>query len=104
MKLFLAPSAGHLLRSLVRYDVPMGRFETFSFADQERGYRLKEEVKGRPVGIVACILPDPRSLFDLMALHRLLCDNGAARIDLILPYLVMHVKTVRIERGKPASA
>ena len=33
------------------------------------------------------MLPAPESLFDLLALHRLLLENGAAEITLIIPYL-----------------
>ena len=65
----------------------MGRHDTFLFADRERGYRLREEVRGERVAVIACVLPDPESLFELRALHRLAHENGAARIDLIIPYL-----------------
>ena len=37
--------------------------------------------------IIASVLPAPESLFDLLALHRLLLENGAAEIELIVPYL-----------------
>jgi ribose-phosphate pyrophosphokinase len=44
-------------------------------------------VRGERVAVIACVLPDPESLFELRALHRLAHENGAARIDLIIPYL-----------------
>lgn len=39
------------------------------------------------MAIIASVLPAPDSLFDLLALHRLLLENGADRITLIVPYL-----------------
>jgi ribose-phosphate pyrophosphokinase len=87
MKLFLAHSAEHLRPSLEKNGIPVGRYETFFFADHERGYRLQEDVEGGRVTLIACILPDPGSLFELNALHRLAHENGATRIDLIIPYL-----------------
>ena len=53
MKLFLAHSAEHLRPSLEKNDVPLGRHDTFFFADRERGYRLREEVQGKRVTIIA---------------------------------------------------
>ena len=87
MKYYLTDSAEHLRSSLVRHGCAIGRYEVSAFADQERRYRLKGEVAGQSVAIVASVLPAPESLFDLMALHRLLKENGAAEIALIVPYL-----------------
>lgn len=87
MKYYLTDSTEHLRSSLLRHGCAVGRYEVSAFADRERRYRLKGEVTGQPVAIVASILPDPGTLFDLLALHRLLRENGAAEIDLIVPYL-----------------
>lgn len=87
MKSFLTDATGHLRPSLKRHGCTIGRYKTSAFADRERRYLLKEEVKGESVAIIASVLPAPESLFDLLALHRLLLENGAARIDLIVPYL-----------------
>jgi ribose-phosphate pyrophosphokinase len=87
MKLFLAYSAEHLRLSLEKNGISVGRHDAFLFADRERGYRLGEEVRGERVTVIACVLPDPGSLFELRALHRLAHENGAARIDLVIPYL-----------------
>jgi ribose-phosphate pyrophosphokinase len=87
MKLFLAHSAEHLRRFLEKHEVPIARHERFFFADQERGYRLREKVKGKRAAIIACVLPDPESLFELLALHRVIRENGATRIDVVIPYL-----------------
>jgi len=87
MKLFLAHSAEHLRRFLEKHEVPIARHDRFSFADQERGYRLRERVRGKRAAIIACVLPDPESLFELLALHRVIRENGATRIDVVIPYL-----------------
>ena len=65
----------------------MGRTEFYTFADGEKGYRLKDGVEGESIGIIGSILPDPKSLFDLMALHHLARENGAVETNLIVPYL-----------------
>jgi ribose-phosphate pyrophosphokinase len=87
MKIFLTDSTEHLRPSLLRQGHTPGRYETFLFANRERGYRLKGEVQGQPAAIIASVLPAPDSLFDLLALHRLLLENGADRITLVVPYL-----------------
>jgi ribose-phosphate pyrophosphokinase len=87
MNYYLTDSTEHLRSPLLRHGCALGRYEVSVFADRERRYRLKGEVTGQAVAIVASILPDPETLFDLMALHRLLKENGAAEISLIVPYL-----------------
>ncbi len=87
MKLFLTESTRHLRRSLINQGSDIGRYETYAFADGERGYRLKEDVRGKSAAIIASVLPDPGSLFDLMALHCLLRENGTRERALIIPYL-----------------
>jgi ribose-phosphate pyrophosphokinase len=87
MKYYLIDSTAHLRSSLVKHGCAVGRYEFSVFADRERRYRLQEEVTGQSIAVVASILPSPESLFDLLALHRLLRENGAAEIALIVPYL-----------------
>lgn len=87
MKFFLTNTTAHLRRSLAKQGHAVGKYQIAAFADQERRYLLKEEVAGQPAAILASILPAPESLFDLMALHRLLSENGAGPIALIVPYL-----------------
>ena len=87
MKLFLASSSKHLRPSLVKQGRAIGDYETYTFADQERGYRLKEDVQGKSIALIASILPAPESLFELLALYRLIVENGAAETVLIVPYL-----------------
>jgi ribose-phosphate pyrophosphokinase len=87
MKLFLADSAKHLRQNLKKYGCEIGRYESYAFADGERGYRLRENVRGDSIVIVASILPSPESLFELLALHRLASENGARETRIIVPYL-----------------
>lgn len=87
MKSFLTDSTRHLRSSLVRRGWAIGRYKSSVFADRERGYLIQEKVTGQSVAIIASVLPAPESLFDLLALHRLLLENGAAEIALIVPYL-----------------
>ena len=87
MKTLLTESTRHLRASLVRHGWTIGRYESSVFADQERRYLLKGEVPDGSIAIIASVLPAPESLFDLLALHRLLVENGATEISLIVPYL-----------------
>lgn len=87
MKSFLTDATKHLRPSLTRHGCAIGRYRCSAFADRERRYLLQEDVKGKSIAIIASILPAPESLFDLLALHRLLLENGAAEIDLVVPYL-----------------
>lgn len=87
MKLFLADSAKHLKQSLKKIGCEIGQYESYAFADGERGYRLKENVRRKWVVIVASILPNPGSLFEITVLHRLALENGARGTTLVIPYL-----------------
>jgi len=87
MKLFLADSAKHLKKNLKKIGCDIGQYESYVFADGERGYRLRENVRGKWVVIVASILPNPGSLFEITALHRLALENGAGGTTLVIPYL-----------------
>jgi ribose-phosphate pyrophosphokinase len=87
MKLFLTHSTEHLGRPLRKLACNVGRYETYTFADGERGYRLREKVNRRSVAIIASVLPNPESLFELTALHRLAIENGASKTVLVIPYL-----------------
>lgn len=86
-RFFLTHSTKHLRRSLEKQGVNIGQVDSFAFADGERGYRLKERVKRKSVVIIASILPDPESLFELMVLLRLALENGARKTTLVIPYL-----------------
>jgi ribose-phosphate pyrophosphokinase len=102
MKYYLTDSTAHLRSSLLKHGCAIGRYEISVFADRERRYRLKGEVTGQSVAIIASVLPAPEALFDLLALHRLLRENGAAEIDLIVPYLG-YARQDRPVRGGEAS-
>jgi ribose-phosphate pyrophosphokinase len=87
MKVFLTHSTQHLRRSFKTYGCDIGRYETYTFADRERGYCLREKVNRKSVATIASVLPNPESLFELMALHRLIVENGARETILVIPYL-----------------
>jgi len=87
MKIFLTRFASHLQRPLRKHGLSLGKTELYTFADGELGYRLKDDVEGESIGVVGSILPNPQSLFDLMALHHLVGENRAKETNLIVPYL-----------------
>ena len=87
VRFFLNDSTGHLRSSLLKRGHAIGRYDSSRFADQERRYLLRKDITGKSVALIASVLPAPESLFDLLALHRLLLENGAAEITLIIPYL-----------------
>jgi len=87
MKWFLAPSTVHLRDTLVERGEALGGYETVRFADGERSYRLTEDVRGQAVTLIASVTPDPISLFDLLALFRLLGENGSHTPSVVIPYL-----------------
>src|SRR3990172_6235501 len=87
MKWFLTPSTAHLRDPLVERGAALGGLETVRFSDGERGYRLTEDVNGQAVTLLASVTPDPASLFDLLALFRLLGENASQTPSLVIPYL-----------------
>jgi len=105
MKFFLTHSTQHLRRSFKRCGCDIGRYETYTFADGERGYRLKEKVNNESVAIIASILPNPESLFELMAPHRLANKKMVqARRSWSSLISVTHDKTGRVNPARGASA
>lgn len=87
MKWFLTPSTVHLRDTLVERGQALGGYETIRFADGEHSYRLTEDVNGQTVTLLASVTPDPTSLFDLLALFRLLEENGSHTPSVVIPYL-----------------
>jgi ribose-phosphate pyrophosphokinase len=87
MKLFIGDSAKHLRRNLRKYGAEAGRYESYAFADGERAYRLRENVRGERVALIASVLPNPESLFEISAVHHLLRENGARKTTIVIPYL-----------------
>ena len=87
MVIFVADSANHLKKNLKKAGCEIGSYESYAFADGEHGYRLMENVRGKSVFIIASVLPNPESLFQILALHRLSLDNGAQKTGLVIPYL-----------------
>ncbi len=87
MKIFLNDSTKHLRRLLINRGCELGTMETGAFADGEREYRLLGEAKRQPVALLASVLPDPGSLFDLLSMYRVLRENGAGERTVCIPYL-----------------
>jgi len=87
MVIFLSDSAYHLKKNLEKAGCEIGSYESYTFADGEHGYRLREDVRGKSVVIIGSILPNPESLFQIMVLHRLSFENGAKKTALVVPYL-----------------
>ena len=87
MRFFVTSSVDHLRSRLAGLGARIGAWESFQFADGERGYRLNETVMGESVAVVGSVTPDPGSLFDLIALARLLAENGSQPPLLLIPYL-----------------
>jgi ribose-phosphate pyrophosphokinase len=48
---------------------------------------LMDPVEGESVGVIGSVLPGSQSLFDLMAVHHLVRENGARETNLVVPYL-----------------
>jgi len=87
MHYVLTPSTAHLRGALATRNRAASLCEPLFFADGERGYRLTEPVKDQDVTVVASVLPDPASLFDILALCALLRENGSRDPELVVPYL-----------------
>jgi ribose-phosphate pyrophosphokinase len=87
MNLFLAGSAKHLRQALKKQGCAIGRYESYVFADGESGYRLRENVRGERVVLMASVLPNPTSFFEILALHHLFRENDARETTIIIPYL-----------------
>lgn len=87
MQWFLTSSTVHLRDALSSCGAVLGAYETIRFADGERGYRLTEDVTGQPVTLLASVTPEPASFFELLALFRLLVDNGSQTPSVVIPYL-----------------
>ncbi len=87
MEFFLADSARHLLHNVRRCGFKVSRHESYTFADGERGYRLREDVRGKSVALIASVLPNPESLFEILAFHHLARENGARKALFLILYL-----------------
>ena len=80
MKLFLADSAKHLRQNLKKYGCEIGQYESYAFADGERGYRLRENVRGESVVLIADDMIDTGGT--LSEALKLVSQNGAQNIRL----------------------
>lgn len=96
MTVFIAKSAAHLAPAVRRAGHALGRFGTLRFPDGERGLRILSPVSGKTVTLLANVLPDPASLFELLALHWALLERDA-RVRLAVPYMAY----ARLDRLTP---
>jgi ribose-phosphate pyrophosphokinase len=86
MTFFFTKSTEHLKRNFNAKAFRIGRYESHTFADGEKNIRLLDEVRNKPAALVASLLPDPASLFELLVFHRILYENGASHIKILVPY------------------
>lgn len=84
---FLTQSAQHLRPLYVNRHAGVGTFQMTAFADGEWNVRLTEDVKRKSVTLVGSVLPDPASLFDVLASFRVLRENKSLNPSLVIPYL-----------------
>jgi len=87
MTYFLNESSHHLRKLFLNRGAAVGAYQAFQLEDGEFGYRLTEDVRRQPAAIVASVLAEPSSLFDVLALFRVLRDNRSQRPSLLIPYL-----------------
>lgn len=87
MVYFLTAACQHLRPLFLIRQSGIGSLQSERFADGEYAFRLTEDVKRTAVTIVGSVLPDPASLFELLATFRALRDNRSLTPTLIIPYL-----------------
>lgn len=84
---FLTDSTSYLRRLLVNRGASLGTYKAYELPDTERVYQLTENVKRKQTAIIASVFPNPESLFDLLAVHRTIRDQGALPPMIVIPYL-----------------
>lgn len=84
---FLTESTEHLRRLLINRGAALGGYQNFQFEDGEFGYRLTEDVRREYVTLLASVLPEPATLFDIFAMYRCLKENRSHIPSLVVPYL-----------------
>lgn len=87
MKYFLTASTRHLEPILRKNKAEIEQISCSRFSDNELSFQLKERMKGQSVTILASVLPNPNSLFELLAIAHLLRTNRVKNLTLIIPYL-----------------
>ncbi len=84
---FLTQSVQHLRALYVNRQAGVGTIQVSMAAGGEWDVRLAEDIRRKPVALVASVLPDPSSLFDLLASFRVLRENKSLNPALVIPYL-----------------
>ncbi len=100
MRLFFTHASEHLKSSFLSRGFQTGRYEWSTFADGELGIRLLEEVHTGAATLVGSVLPNSRSLFELLVLHKVLRENGSPDMNLFIPYLGYARQDRRTKEGE----
>lgn len=82
----LTSSTQHLRKLFVNRGVSVIHYLEERLAGGGYRFQLTEDVRHQPVTLVASILPDPVTFFELLAVHRLLRENKTRPPELIIPY------------------
>ena len=93
--------ASELARSL---EAETGQLVMRQFPDGETYLRLESPVKDRPAVILADLHRPDAKLLPLIYLCRLLRDSGAARIDLVVPYLPYMRQDIAFHEGEAVTS
>lgn len=84
---FLTESTRHLEPLLQKTGTEIEQVVRKRFSDGEIFLYLKEQLAGQSAALLASVLPDPNSLFELLAVFHLLRTNRVRNLDLMIPYL-----------------
>jgi ribose-phosphate pyrophosphokinase len=100
-KVFNLHGSGALARSLCRLlDVENGTFECSAFPDGETYLRIREDVDGLNIVILADLCRPDRRTLPLLLLAETLRDLGARRVVLAAPYLPYMRQDKRFNQGE----
>jgi len=96
---------GKELATALKADLVPVAFEKHpgGFPDGERYVRLTAPVKGQEVVLIQSTFPDTK-IVELFLLQDALADEGARRIDLVIPYFGYGRQDKKFEAGEPISA
>ncbi|MBT5739638.1 ribose-phosphate pyrophosphokinase [Candidatus Woesearchaeota archaeon] len=83
MRLFYTNTSKHLAQ---RINIRQGKFTVKKFSDGEIYIKIKEQVKNKPVLVLASIVPSEESVLELLFLLDAL-KREKAKINLLIPYL-----------------
>lgn len=87
MKYFLTNSTTYLKPPLLRNGIKISPIVFSKYICGERTYKLSEKVAGQEATLIASVLPEPESLFELLAAVELLKTNGVKKLRVSVPYM-----------------